>query len=150
MEDSMKKLFALAIAALALALSSCSNSSDGGNIPTYQNASGYSDSTIYWFDQGMASYSDCKAANDAKTGYGSGITFDQMKGIKEDLQSKSSKVMQTQKVTGTQLYALLASSGMPASVVAKEMATLKSVGNNIVFYGQADVSPMAWFYAAKD
>ena len=128
MEDSMKKLFALAIAALALALSSCSNSSGGGNITTYQNPSGYSDSTIY----------------------GSGITFDQMKGIKEDLQSKSSKVMQTQKVTGTQLYALLASSGMPASVVAKEMATLKSVGNNIVFYGQADVSPMAWFYAAKD
>ena len=143
MEDSMKKLFALAIAALALALASCSNSSDGGN-------TGYSDSTIYWFDQGMASYSDCKAANDAKTGYGSGITFAQMKGIKEDLQSKSSKVMPTQKVTGTQLYALLASSGMPASVVAKEMATLKSVGNNIVFYGQADVSPMAWFYAAKD
>ena len=149
MEDSMKKLFALAIAALALALSSCSNSSDGGNITTYQNASGYSDSTIYWFDQGMASYSDCKAANDAKTGYGSGITFAQMKGIKEDLQSKSSNVT-TQKVTGTQLYALLVSSGMPASTVAKEMATLKSVGNNIVFYGQADVSPMAWFYAAKD
>lgn len=145
----MKKLFALAIAALALALSSCSNSSDGGNIPTYQNPSEYSDSTIYWFDQGMASYSDCKAANDAKTGYGSGITFAQMKGIKEDLQSKSSNVT-TQKVTGTQLYALLASSGMPASTVAKEMATLKSVGNNIVFYGQADVSPMAWFYAAKD
>ena len=98
----------------------------------------------------MASYSDCKAANDAKTGYGSGITFAQMKGIKEDLQSKSSKVMQTQKVTGTQLYALLVSSGMPANTVAKEMATLKSVGNNIVFYGQAGVSPMAWFYAAKD
>ena len=136
----MKKLFALAIAALVLALASCSNSSD----------SGYSDSTIYCFDQGLASYSDCKAANDAKTGYGSGITFAQMKGIKDDLQSKSSTVMQTQKVTGTQLYEALASSGMPESMVAEEMATLKSVGNNIVFYGEADVSPMAWFYAAKD
>ncbi len=135
----MKKLFALAIAALVLALASCSNSSD----------SGYSDSTIYGFDQGTASYSDCKAANDAKTNYGSGITFAQMKGIKDALQSKSSNVT-TSKVTGTQLYDALVRSGMPESMVAEEMATLKSVGNNIVFYGEADVSPMAWFYAAKD
>jgi hypothetical protein len=72
-----------------------------------------------------------------------------MKSQKEELQGQSAKVT-TQKVKGKQLYALLASSGMPANTVAKEMATLKSVGNNIVFYGQADVSPMAWFYAAKD
>ncbi len=137
MEDSMKKLFALAIAALAIALASCSNSSGGGG-PT---------SLGYTLEQGKVAKSDKNEAAGWPT-----ATFANRKGIRDGMNSKTTSDYLKMTLTEAALKNWLVKSIKKSEDEANQIvASVKSVGNYALLLDDPDDTQKAWwFYVVKD
>lgn len=137
MEDSMKKLFALAIAALALALSSCSNSSGGGGAL----------SLGYTLEQGVVAKTDKNEA--AKW---PAATFADRKGIRDGMNSKTTSDYLKMTLTEAALKNWLVKSIKKSEDDANQIvASVKSVGNYALLLDDpTDNSKAWWFYILKE
>lgn len=137
MEDSMKKLFALAIAALVLALSSCSNSSDGGGAL----------SLGYTLEQGVVAKTDKNEAATWPT-----ATFADRKGIRDGMNSKTTSDYLKMTLTEAALKNWLVKSIKKSEDDANQIvASVKSVGNYALLLDDSTDNTKAWwFYILKE
>lgn len=133
----MKKLFALAIAALALAFSSCSNSSGGSGAP----------SLGYTLEQGVVA----KADKDTAAAWPA-ATFADRKGIRDGMNSKTKSDYLKMTLTEATLKNWLVKSIKKSEDDANQIvASVKSVGNYALLLDDTTDNTKAWwFYILKE
>ena len=135
MEDSMKKILVLVLAAISLSLASCSNSSGGSGATNLG----------YTLEQGKVAKSDKDTAATWPT-----ATFADRKGIRDGMNSKTVSDYLKMTLTETALKAWLTSM-LGANQANQIVSSTNSVGNYALLVDDTSDNTKAWwFYILKD